>query len=395
LGVSSFATGFSLAEEGMSYGMLFIIGLFTSFHCIAMCGGINLSQTLNNNEKTTSNKTLTLISPGFFYNAGRLISYTFVGVIVGALGSVLTISTDFRSMILLIAGLFMLIMGLNMLGLIPFLRYFSFQLPSFAANKMEGKGPLVIGFLNGFLPCGPLQAMQLYALSTGNPIKGGIAMFLFCLGTIPLMFILGATGGVLSGIKGKAFSRRAMQVGAILVAAMGLVMLSNGLLATNLSIPSKSSTPLLAEKDDQYTQMGCPCCSPREITEDTFTPEPTTPPVQEKITPPVQTNQTTPVTPTETTPSVAQPQTQVIYSTLDPRRYPDITVKQGIPVKWIIEAPPRSIHGCNNRIIIEEYNINYTFQYGENIIEFVPENSGKFRYSCWMYMMFGNITVES
>jgi copper chaperone CopZ len=30
--------------QSMGYGMLFIAGLFTSIHCIAMCGGISLSQ---------------------------------------------------------------------------------------------------------------------------------------------------------------------------------------------------------------------------------------------------------------------------------------------------------------------------------------------------------------
>lgn len=31
-----------LADSSMGYGMLFVVGLFTSVHCIAMCGGINL-----------------------------------------------------------------------------------------------------------------------------------------------------------------------------------------------------------------------------------------------------------------------------------------------------------------------------------------------------------------
>ena len=45
-GTSSLAASFPLAKEGMSYAMLLIIGLLTGLHCIAMCGGINLSQTL-------------------------------------------------------------------------------------------------------------------------------------------------------------------------------------------------------------------------------------------------------------------------------------------------------------------------------------------------------------
>ena len=45
-GILNYLVPASLADSGMSYGMLFVIGLLTSVHCIAMCGGINLSQTL-------------------------------------------------------------------------------------------------------------------------------------------------------------------------------------------------------------------------------------------------------------------------------------------------------------------------------------------------------------
>jgi len=84
---------------------------------------------------------------------------------------------------------------------------------------------------------------------------------------------------------------------------------------------------------------------------------------------------------------------QIINSTLQPGRYPAITVQQGIPVRWIINAPPGSINGCNNRMIIREYNIQYTFKQGDNVIEFIPEKAGRFRYSCWMAMIQSTITV--
>jgi plastocyanin domain-containing protein len=84
---------------------------------------------------------------------------------------------------------------------------------------------------------------------------------------------------------------------------------------------------------------------------------------------------------------------QIINSTLSGGRYPAITVQQGIPVKWTINAPQGSINGCNNRMIIREYGIEYRFQPGENVIEFTPEKSGKFSYSCWMGMIRSSITV--
>jgi sulfite exporter TauE/SafE/copper chaperone CopZ len=343
---SSVAASFPLAEAGMGYGMLFVIGLLTSVHCVAMCGGINLSQSLSNNmpQSPAPSPQFPLL-PGVLYNAGRLFSYTAIGVVVGALGSVITVSDRFRNIVLLVAGLLMVIMGINMLGLFPGLRRFTqgfakSKLPQFLTKKIggqrAGRGPLVIGFLNGFMPCGPLQAMQLYALSTGSPIRGGLSMFLFCAGTIPLMFALGAAGGILSGVKGRVFSQRAMQAGAILVAAMGIVMLTNGLSGTGLGGPLDRAASV----------------SP-----------------------------------------VMRNDVQVINSTLFPNRYPAITVKQGIPVRWIIDAPQGNITGCNYRFIIREYKIQHTFQPGENVIEFMPEKAGTFIYTCWMSMIRSTITV--
>ncbi|MDR0314169.1 MAG: sulfite exporter TauE/SafE family protein [Treponema sp.] len=422
---SDLAAAFPVARTGMSYGMVLLIGLVTSVHCVAMCGGINLSQTLGSGEwgvgsrgsnlkyndaseahrdssnndprsllprrtqppkgglptfdtadsssagtgriysSTPFNRALYLF-PAILYNSGRLISYTAVGVIVGALGSVITLSGRFQGTVYLLAGIFMLIMGINMLGLFPVLRRFTPRMPAKLHKKLASifakktptphsplptpYSPLIIGFLNGFIPCGPLQAMQLYALSTGSPVLGGISMFLFCLGTIPLMFALGAAGSILSGAKGRAFSRRVMQVGAILVAAMGLTMFTNGWSLAGINSPA-----------NRVTAIARPASTTTES-------RASSPMIQDGV--------------------------QIINSTLLPNRYPAIVVQQGIPVRWIINAPQGSITGCNNRFIIREYGIEYTFRLGYNIIEFMPERTGQFIYSCWMGMIRSTITVQ-
>jgi len=351
-GTSSLAASFPIAKEGMSYAMLLVIGLFTGVHCIAMCGGINLSQTLrreSGGDSAAMGTTYSMLLPSFLYNGGRLVSYTLVGILVGALGSVITLSVRFQGIVQLAAGVFMVIMGINMLGLFPALRRLTPRMPKFFEGKLNGRGPLVIGLLNGVMPCGPLQAMQLYALSTGSPVKGGISMFLFCAGTIPLMFALGAVSSALTGVKGRAFSRRIMQAGAIAVAALGLVMFSNG-------------WALSSFKDNTYSRPA---------------------PVQSAI----PASNTTPLMPE------IKDGEQIVNSTLQPNRYPAITVQQGIPVRWTIKAPPGSINGCNNRIIIPEYGIQYAFQPGDNVIKFNPAKAGRFRFSCWMGMIKSTITV--
>jgi len=241
---------FPLAEAGMSYGMLFVVGLITSVHCVAMCGGINLSQCLGKGAsgagglapaaaaipRTTSRLPSRLPSasalvPALLYNGGRVISYTVIGAVVGALGSVLTVSGRFQGVVQLAAGVFMVIMGITMLGMFPALRRFTPRMPKLFARKIDGQkaaggSPLFIGLLNGLMPCGPLQAMQLYALSTGSPLRGGLSMLLFSLGTLPLMFILGAASSAFMNTP--KFGAMVLKIGAVLVTVMGLTMFTNG-----------------------------------------------------------------------------------------------------------------------------------------------------------------------
>lgn len=336
-----------LADTNMSYGMLFIIGLLTSVHCVAMCGGINLSQCIPSNENSVEKSSLfSTVKPTFLYNLGRVISYTVVGFIVGGLGSVITFSNTTQGILKLIAGIFMIIMGANMLDIFPWLRKFNPRMPrvfSRLINKQKStsNSPLFVGLLNGLMPCGPLQAMQIYALSTGSPLTGALSMFLFSLGTVPLMFGLGA----LSTFLGKKFTNKVMTAGAVLVVVLGMSMFSQGWTLSGWMAPTMALGKSNAESDNNADDIQ----------------------IENGV--------------------------QVITSTLSARRYPSITVKEGIPVRWIINAPRGSINGCNNRIFIPEYNIEYQFETGENIIEFTPSKTGTFTYSCWMGMIRSTIKV--
>jgi sulfite exporter TauE/SafE/copper chaperone CopZ len=330
-----------LAETNMEYGMLFVIGLITSVHCIAMCGGINLSQCVPCGNDAGKNN-LSTIKPAFFYSLGRVVSYTAIGFAVGAFGSVIAFTSAMQGGLKLVAGVFMIIMGINMLGGISWLRKLTPQMPISFTEKVDRKkwrqsSPLIVGLLNGFMPCGPLQAMQIYALSTGNPFTGAVSMFLFSVGTVPLTFGL----GTFTSLIGKKFTTKIMTVGAVLVVVFGLSMLTQGFSLLGFSAAGTF---------------------PFQNSEDRFS-------------------------------VIMENEVQVINSTLTSSSYPAITVQAGIPVKWIIDAPQGTINGCNNRIFINEYGIEYTFTEGENIIEFTPDKTGTFQYSCWMGMIHSTITV--
>jgi sulfite exporter TauE/SafE/copper chaperone CopZ len=389
LGIGVLGSAFPLAEAGMGYGMLFVIGLITSVHCVAMCGGINLSQCIPAGQGAalsaanpagegalpggalssapsaaappTAKRRRELLLPAVLYNGGRIISYTTVGIIVGALGSVISVSGRFQGIVQLAAGTFMVIMGINMLGLFrgplgAALR--RIRLPGIFARKIgeqrAGRNPLLIGLLNGLMPCGPLQAMQLYALSTGSPLAGGISMFLFSAGTVPLMFGIGALSSVLSNrAGGPAFRRGVMRLGAILITVMGMTMFSYGLNLGGFSDRIGLGASQAAATINPFAA----------------------------------------VKPERALPILIEDGVQIVNSTLSGGRYPAITVQQGVPVKWTINAPAGSINGCNNRMIIREYGIEYRFKPGENLIEFTPARTGRFSYSCWMGMIRSSITV--
>lgn len=338
LGFMQIFNYFPEAKAGMSYAAIFIIGMLTSVHCVGMCGGICLSQCSTNYRYTTNNNNkLAKIRPSLLYNLGRVTSYTIIGGIVGALGKIISFGGIFRGVVALLAGVFMIIMGLNMLNLFPWLKKFNLHMPKFIVGNIQGKnnGPFIVGLINGFMPCGPLQAMQLYALSTGDPIKGAISMFLFSIGTVPLMFSFGALSSLLS----KKFTAKMMSASAVLIIILGFGMFNTGLnMSGFLAIGTEKSTTI------------------------DFQPE-------------------------------IVNGYQIIEIEVSPRGYAPITVKKDIPVKFNIHAEAGNLNGCNNTIMIPEYNLTVPLQEGDNIIEFTPDKTGTIPYSCWMNMIRSSITV--
>ncbi|MDR1967027.1 MAG: sulfite exporter TauE/SafE family protein [Synergistaceae bacterium] len=348
---------FPQAESGMGYGALFVVGLLTSVHCIAMCGGINISQCLGScgqgecGRETPNSAGFSSVRPSLLYNAGRVASYTAIGGAVGALGSAVSFTGAARGIVQLIAGVFMVIIGINMLGIFSPLRRFAPRLPKFLADRVEngknGRGPLYVGLLNGLMPCGPLQAMQLYALSTGSALQGAASMLAFSMGTAPLMFGLGA----FSSIIGKKFTGRVMKAGAMVVIVMGVAMFSNGMALSDFS---EASVPAFA--GGLTTARGA--------------------------------------APGGAAPAIAVPgAVQEIVTDLKGYGYPSITVKVGSPVKWNLRAAQGTINGCNNALVIPAFGIEKRLSVGDNVIEFTPTKAGTYRYSCWMGMIRGRITV--
>jgi sulfite exporter TauE/SafE/copper chaperone CopZ len=298
-------------NQSMGYGLLFFAGLLTSLHCVAMCGGINLSVCVQYNKEDEKSRFAKL-RPGILYNLGRVVSYTAIGGIVGAIGSVISFSGTMKGVVSVISGIFMVIMGLNMMNIFPWLRKLNPRLPKFLGKKVHNntskKGPFVVGLLNGLMSCGPLKAMQIYALGTGNFFVGTISMFIFSIGTVPLMFGFSAVSSIISG----KFTHRMMKLSAVLVMVLGIFMVNRGLNLSGLGFVSSSQSSIAKIENG----------------------------------------------------------VQLVSTELEPGGYSPIIVQKGIPVKWTINVEKGDLNGCNNPVVIPELNKQIKLKTGENIIEF-------------------------
>jgi len=186
------------------YLIFLTTGITVGFgHCIGMCGPIVVSLSLNTGEQNP-------ILPHLLYSAGRVMTYTILGGIMGATGSFTSVAVHIEGIqrgVMVFAGLLIVIMGLAMSGWIPLRKVFGdycnpggiisrgfrrlSQLKSRAAY-------FPIGLLLGLLPCGPVYTALLAAAGVGmkSPdglegiIKGMAVMFFFGIGTVPALFLV-------------------------------------------------------------------------------------------------------------------------------------------------------------------------------------------------------------
>lgn len=306
-------------DSSVSYSMLFVIGLLTSIHCISMCGAINLMSVVGNNNN---------IKRPLLYNVGRVISYTIIGGIVGLLGGVIYFNDIISGIIILISAIIMLFMALNMLGILK-VKSIHYK------YKLRNKNPFVIGLFNGLMPCGPLQAMQVYALSTGSFISGAFSMFVFGIGTVPLMLFTGLLVNVLK----KRWKIIINKIASVLILILSFIMISRGISTLGFNVNS------IFNSYGDYTA------------------------------------------------SVIKGGYQEVNIDLSYSSYDDIIVQKGIKVKLIINVSKEYLTGCNNEIVIGKYSIKKHLKSGENIIWFMPSETGEYTMNCWMNMINNTIKV--
>ncbi len=334
--------------ENMSYGLIFVMGLIAATStCLAVSGGLLLSVAAKFNEKYPHLSGWQRFKPHIYFNVGRVISYTLLGGAAGALGSVLSFTPQITGIITIGISILMIIIGLQLLQIFPWLNKIQLKMPKFIAHKLydssqEYNGSKVSSFFFGaatfFLPCGFTQALQLYVLGKGDFVTGALTMLAFSLGTLPGLAGIGAFSSFAKG----NLQRHFMTFSAVLVIVFGVVSIPAGFNLTGAVIGIPDGQVVMPE------------------------------------------------------PPITENGKQVIQMEVAGLKYNPSTfvLTEGVPVEWQVDG--RKAQGCAQVLSVPALGITEYLPKNEiKTIKFTPEKAGTIRFSCSMGMAGpGSFTVQ-
>jgi uncharacterized protein len=324
----------------INYGAAFIIGIVASLSsCLVVVGAVVMS--FASKYQAHGSFYQRNLKPHLLFHIGRLATFFLLGGVLGLIGSWFTISDIFMSWFTVFIAIVLLWMALNILGFVPSMTTLGIRMPkrSMGAWKRlqrseHALAPVVLGSFTFFLPCGFTQSMQLFAMSSGDFMTGGLTLFLFALGTSPVLLGLGVATTKFKNMETVVIQKA---IGFV-VLFFAFYTMSAGLAIRGIDID------IFAKKEIGQV--------------------------------------------------VNTANAQIINMTIDYRGYSpnSFRLKKDVPVKWIIDGTKAS--GCTNSIVSRDLGIDEDIRPGENIIEFTPNKVGTFGFSCWMGMVRGNFIVE-
>jgi sulfite exporter TauE/SafE len=232
------------------------VGLASSLHCVGMCGPIAMAIPMNRAN------SFTILSGVVQYNFGRILTYSWLGFMIGSVGLTIEI-VGILQWVSIIAGAFMIVyawrkwlaihisFGNTIFGLQGFV---SKNLGKVIASNLPFKLSL-LGMLNGLLPCGMVYVGLTNALVAGSPVNSLFAMASFGLGTMATMLFVGFAANRIS----LRVRSNLTKIVPYMLTFVGLLIILRGL---NLSIPYIS--PKIEEvnltKHNQKVEMVIKCC---------------------------------------------------------------------------------------------------------------------------------------
>ncbi len=217
-----------------------IFGLLGSFHCIGMCGPIVFLLPVDRNNP--AKRVLQLL----IYHAGRLLTYSIIGVLFGFLGKRLYLF-GFQQYISIAIGVLMILVILlpskvfSRCNGSKFIYKWVAKVKRSLGAELKRKSMdsfFTIGFLNGFLPCGLVYMAVFGSIAAGSAWQGGLYMIFFGLGTVPLMTVATYLGNFLNG----TFKKRILKAVPVFIVIMGILFILRGL---GLGIPYVSPSEMV------------------------------------------------------------------------------------------------------------------------------------------------------
>lgn len=207
-----------------------LMGFFGSPHCLGMCGGLVTAFGLSMKDASPAKRRALVAT----YHIGRLSSYAFLGLLAGLIGTtVLEPLMTGNNMPRILLGLVLVFVGVTMLGA-PFLnklerfgmRFWQYLSPLrqkvFPLNTFPRA--LTAGLLWGFLPCGLVYGALLIAIVAHNPLSGAALMFVFGLGTVPMLVATHETVGWLRDKIGR-FRLRQLNGATLVLSGLAVVFI--------------------------------------------------------------------------------------------------------------------------------------------------------------------------
>lgn len=322
------------------YLLAFVTGLTSGgISCLAVQGGLLASAI---DEKSNKHKST------LYFIIAKLIAYTILGGIFGAIGNVFSFSITTQGVLQILIGLFMLATAGRLLNLHPIFKYTVIQPPTFLLRKIKSisnekniLAPIFLGALTVLIPCGVTQAMLILAMGTGNILSGAMIMFFFTLGTSPVFFAVGMA--IQSIFKNNILSK----IAALAIFAIGISSINNGQVLRNSPHTFQNYARVLLRSDPASFQG---------------------PTLQDGF------------------------QLVTITATNSGYKTSTKTIKKGVPVKLTITS--KNVQSCARSFIVPSLNINKVLPVnGNEVIEFTPTENGILNFSCGMGMYTGSFEI--
>ncbi|HEY3438283.1 MAG TPA: sulfite exporter TauE/SafE family protein [Actinotalea sp.] len=348
LGVDDAAARLRDSATGGSLALIALLGVTAGIStCMALVGGLVLAVSARHAERHPGATTAQRLVPHLAFNAGRVVGFGLLGAVLGAVGSAVRLSGGAVALLTVVVSLSMVAVGLQLTKISPRLARLTPALPAGIASRIRldraaGSGysavrTALLGAATFLLPCGFTQVAQIYALSTGSPVRAGVVMSVFALGTVPGLL---GIGGLTAVVRGRG-APRLFRFAGVVVLAFAVVNLSGALtvLAPRLLHPGPAAGTTVSAN----------------VT------------VQDGV--------------------------QVLHTVQVATGYQpaQATVEAGTPVRWEIDSQQAS---CASAIYAPQMGLGTVMlKPGLNTVTFTPEQPGRLYYSCAMGMYTGVIDV--